>query len=104
MKNRTLNRPMFRRGGKVDSRGTGITSGLMPKRGFVDGPGGYAGEKSKVDYNVMGVDQNPEAGTTITGGGVGFDNSPFKKLLEKWQSYIKIVTMFWIRKSKNYLM
>ena len=40
-----LRRPMFR-GGKVDSRGTGITSGLMdkPKRGLVDEPGGYAGE------------------------------------------------------------
>ena len=36
---------MFR-GGPVDSRGTGITSGLMdkPKRGLVDEPGGYAGE------------------------------------------------------------
>ena len=40
-----LRRPMFR-GGAVDSRGTGITSGLMdkPKRGLVDEPGGYAGE------------------------------------------------------------
>ena len=40
-----LRRPMFR-GGPVDSRGTGITSGLMdkPKRGLVDEPGGYAGE------------------------------------------------------------
>lgn len=39
-----LRRPMFRKGGKVDSRGTGITSGLdTPKRGLVDGPGGYAG-------------------------------------------------------------
>ena len=40
-----LRRPMFR-GGSVDSRGTGITSGLMdkPKRGLVDEPGGYAGE------------------------------------------------------------
>jgi hypothetical protein len=40
-----LRRPMFR-GGRVDSRGTGITSGLMdkPKRGLVDEPGGYAGE------------------------------------------------------------
>ena len=36
---------MFR-GGPVDSRGTGITSGLTdkPKRGLVDEPGGYAGE------------------------------------------------------------
>ena len=35
---------MFRGGGSVDSRGTGITSGLdTPKRGMVDGPGGYAG-------------------------------------------------------------
>ena len=52
---KTLRRPMFR-GGPVDSRGTGITSGLMddtgyadggnviPKRGLVDGPGGYAGD------------------------------------------------------------
>ena len=38
-----LRRPMFR-GGAVNSRGTGITSGLdTPKRGMVDGPGGYAG-------------------------------------------------------------
>ena len=48
---RILRRPMFR-GGPVDSRGTGIASGLSyakggsvntPKRGLVDGPGGYAG-------------------------------------------------------------
>ena len=39
-----LNRPMFRGGGRVNSRGTGITSGLdTPKRGLVDSPGGYAG-------------------------------------------------------------
>ena len=49
-----LRRPMFR-GGPVDSRGTGITSGLFdapsyamggtvetPKRGVVDGPGSYS--------------------------------------------------------------
>jgi len=41
---RILRRPMFR-GGPVDSRGTGITSGLdKPKRGLVNEPGGYAGE------------------------------------------------------------
>tara|TARA_X000001388_G_scaffold73825_1_gene66023 strand:+ start:41 stop:1072 length:1032 start_codon:yes stop_codon:yes gene_type:complete len=35
---------MFR-GGPVDSYNTGITSGLgQPKRGLVDGPGGYSGE------------------------------------------------------------
>ena len=76
MKNRTLNRPMFRRGGKVDSRGTGITSGLMPKRGFVDGPGGYAGKKSTVDYNVMGQNQNSETQTTIPQS----NNTPFNKI------------------------
>ena len=49
-----LRRPMFR-GGPVDSYNTGITSGLddsgyadggnvIPKRGLVDGPGGYAGD------------------------------------------------------------
>ena len=50
---KVLRRPMFR-GGRVDSRGTGITSGLLDgymnggtvtaKRGLVDGPGGYAGD------------------------------------------------------------
>jgi len=41
---RILRRPMFR-GGPVDSYNTGITSGLgQPKRGLVDGPGGYSGE------------------------------------------------------------
>ena len=65
---RILNRPMFRGGGRVDSRGTGIVANLeyrvpkamggmmmpmtmgynmggqvTPKRGLVDGPGGYAG-------------------------------------------------------------
>jgi len=40
---KALNRPMFRRGGPVDSRGKGITSGLdTPKRGVVDGPGKYS--------------------------------------------------------------
>ena len=40
---KALNRPMFRKGGPVDSRGTGITSGLdTPKRGMVDGPGKYS--------------------------------------------------------------
>jgi len=50
----TLRRPMFR-GGPVDSYNTGIASGLgdegyadggnvIPKRGLVDGPGGYAGD------------------------------------------------------------
>ena len=38
-----LRRPMFRRGGAVNSSGTGITSGLdTPKRGLVDEPGKYS--------------------------------------------------------------
>jgi len=42
---RVMKRPMFRMGGPT-SGGTGITSGLdTPKRGLVDGPGGYAGLK-----------------------------------------------------------
>tara|TARA_R110000824_G_scaffold190677_2_gene372220 strand:+ start:773 stop:2122 length:1350 start_codon:yes stop_codon:yes gene_type:complete len=56
-----LRRPMFR-GGRVDSRGSGITSGLgyarggsinTPKRGLVDGPGGYAGiSMSSIPSNI----------------------------------------------------
>ncbi len=61
---RILRRPMFR-GGRVDSRGTGITSGLsyakggsvnIPKRGLVDGPGGYAGEYGIFSQQVQPKD------------------------------------------------
>jgi len=44
MFNRTLNRPMFRRGGRASG---GIMTGVeTPKRGQVDGPGSYAGDKN----------------------------------------------------------
>ncbi len=36
---RTLRRPMFRGGGKIESRGTGITSGLDDRPGYQNGPG-----------------------------------------------------------------
>jgi len=50
---RILRRPMFR-GGRVDSRGTGITSGLdKPKRGLVDEPGGYAGEEFLIGQGMF---------------------------------------------------
>jgi hypothetical protein len=44
-----LGRKLFNRGGYAH-RGTGITSGLdTPKRGYVDGPGSYAGEITKAE-------------------------------------------------------
>ena len=54
-----LRRPMFR-GGPVDSRGTGITSGLTdkPKRGLVNEPGGYAGELRTGGDILKNVDRN----------------------------------------------
>ena len=45
-----LRRNMFRGGGYAH-RGTGITSGLdTPKRGYVDGPGSYAGKRTLDDF------------------------------------------------------
>ena len=51
-----LNRKLFNRGGRVSSRGVGITSGLTtPKRGYVDGPGSYSGVlKSNMDKEMTG--------------------------------------------------
>ena len=47
-----LRRPMFRRGGAVNSSGTGITSGLdTPKRGLVDEPGKYS-QPSSIDQAI----------------------------------------------------
>jgi len=73
---RILRRPMFR-GGAVDSRGTGITSGLMdtPKRGLVDGPGGYAGDLFSIlkgtntrgyggNNMILGGELYPQSNTT----------------------------------------
>jgi len=91
---RILRRPMFR-GGRVDGRGTGIASGLgyadggsvnTPKRGLVDGPGGYsgvslgwnllkAGARPAMKYGRKGLDWllRPKGGygTTIRGGKEG---------------------------------
>ena len=42
MFNRTLNRPMFRRGGSTGSQGTGITSGLQaPRQGYAGDDGSF---------------------------------------------------------------
>ena len=51
MYNRILKRPMFNMGGRTyQAQGTGITSGLdTPKRGLVDGPGGYAGDEERLE-------------------------------------------------------
>ena len=53
---RTLNRPMFRRGGEVST----------PKRGLVDGPGSYAGLQDVIptaqdieDYRATNLKQLP---------------------------------------------
>ena len=55
---RILRRPLFR-GGPVSSYGTGIASGLAdggmpPKRGLVDGPGGYAGISKNKNFMTGG--------------------------------------------------
>jgi len=51
MFNKTLSRPMFRRGGRA---GGGIMTGVeTPKRGHVDGPGSYAGDM-KDDIDKVG--------------------------------------------------
>ena len=76
---RILRRPLFR-GGRVPSYGTGIASGLVdggmpPKRGLVDGPGGYGGwEERSTGWGghgnmILGSDlmnfvkQNPKYGS-----------------------------------------
>jgi len=76
---RILRRPMFR-GGPVDSRGSGITSGLAdtskPKRGLVDEPGGYAGEEFLIGQGMYDEFVNKPSNTR-SGAGI------FSKALEK---------------------
>jgi len=68
---------MFR-GGPVDSRGSGITSGLTskPKRGLVDEPGGYAGEEFLIGQGMYDEFVN-RPNNTRSGAGI------FSKALEK---------------------
>ena len=54
---RVLRRPMFRSGGSL---GEGITSGLIPKRGRVDGPGGYSGELTTEERLRKAAGQQPD--------------------------------------------
>ena len=62
---RILRRPMFR-GGPVDSRGTGITSGLYaeggavetPKRGIVDGPGSYSYRNMTLGGELLNLNES----------------------------------------------
>jgi len=99
MYNRILKRPMFKMGGRsYSAQGTGITSGLdTPKRGLVDGPGGYAGEdtreiiasereelfKTPEGQNAMdiissfGVYANPynKDGEAMTSGQLGYEQA-----------------------------
>ena len=61
---RILRRPMFRGGQVIDSRGTGITSGLYaaggavetPKRGIVDGPGSYSYRNLTLGNELLNLD------------------------------------------------
>ena len=71
---RILRRPMFR-GGRVDSRGTGITSGLgyagggsvnTPKRGLVNSPGRYSQTADNLQKwkDQLAIDEYKKPGTT----------------------------------------
>ena len=73
---RTLNRPMFRRGGKVDSRGTGITTGLMPRKNFA--VGGISDEDANFDFSQ----QSPNMNTTL---GVNSDYDSISELMSTKQ-------------------
>ena len=62
-----LRRPMFRGGGKVSSYGNGIATGLAnggmaSKRGLVDGPGGYAGQKPIYPAGFSAYEPNYNSG------------------------------------------
>ena len=69
---RTLRRPMFRGGGKIESRGTGITSGLDDRPGYQDGPGPNIMDQTRTEaeklidlQNQMGLFSTPETKTTF---------------------------------------
>ena len=67
---RTLRRPMFRGGGKIESRGTGITSGLDDRPGYADGGIDMGRVQSEAEkllelQKSMGLFDRPETKTTF---------------------------------------
>ena len=71
---RTLRRPMFRGGGKIESRGTGITSGLDDRPGYQDGPGPNIMDQTRTEaeklielQKQMGIFSDPEKPATTFG-------------------------------------
>ena len=85
---RILRRPMFRGGMAIDSRGTGITSGLFdapsyamgvtvdtPKRGVVDGPGSYS--RPNIDLTT-GMDLNPNLSKPLVIAAANTNTPKFK--------------------------
>jgi len=84
MYNRILKRPMFRRGGSsFQSQGTGITSPYdTPRRGLVQYPGGYAGERTFEDIQTdrEAIFETPK-GTWINDviGSLGKYSTPYKE-------------------------
>ena len=69
---RILRRPMFRGGGKIDSRGTGITSGLDDRPGYQNGPGPNIMDQVKSEFDQLqalkdqlGIYDQPETKTTF---------------------------------------
>ena len=75
-----LNRKMFSRGGFAH-RGTGITTGLAtPKRGYVDGPGSYAGKDDDILAKeiLFGLDDNENE--------MKEDNSLIKEIVKETQA------------------
>jgi hypothetical protein len=57
MFNRTLRRPMFRRGGSTSSAGTGITSGLQAPRQGYEGTGNASDQNVQKDLRDMSIEE-----------------------------------------------
>ena len=110
---RILRRPMFR-GGRVDARGTGIASGLgyagggsvnTPKRGLVDGPGGYAG-KYPVGGKMHRFLESPLGGGIvygIPGALADFVNTPINQIGRMFGFNPGLSARKDIREQKDYL-
>jgi len=69
---RTLRRPMFRGGGKIESRGTGITSGLDDRPGYAEAGSVMDQTRTEAEKLIelqkeMGLFSGPEKPATTFG-------------------------------------
>ncbi len=84
MFNKTLHRPMFRKGGSTGSAGTGITSGLQaPRQGYDGDDGSFVSKLESTNAIDNYIKNNTEKNNSILGNNTNIGNMTMEQMQAK---------------------